>query len=313
MKKLFIMTCLLLQAITTQALPVIDEIVPTGGEPVKVYPDHKRPGVYWYIPLSVEPVSPNSPYKSAMNYSPGKSFTLIFRGQPTVDKSTLQTVAKSLGTTIDNLTPIAYEKTGNLVCQNVFMSPDLQWQFASKIGSYLEIVPVSIHTRDGELADTLYDITTAGGLACTVDVFFKAVSTGYALTIEADLNEVYKQFEMNAHAEGLWWEVDIHVLLQDLYNKKVIRISKIEDSSYSKTPLDKQVKAAWDEISRKIIEELFRQALKLPNEPIVGRGKAWSLRVDYKKSEVNKHFIATLEGKAIQVKESLIGLRLADR
>lgn len=47
MKTFFFLVLTLLGTGTAQAYPVIDRIAETGGEPIKVYPDNFRSGVYW--------------------------------------------------------------------------------------------------------------------------------------------------------------------------------------------------------------------------------------------------------------------------
>lgn len=293
------------------AYPVIDQIVPTGGQAIKVYPDHQTQGVYWYMPQSIEPWSKDDHFKSQLTYKKDQYLTFIFRGQASVEESILKKVAKALNTPISNLTPIAYDSSENLVCQNIYANENLTWLFPSKIGNYLEVVPVSIRTTDPNLMEEVNDLVSGNGLACTVDVTFKAVSTGYHLKMTGDMNEVYSRFEMSAHAEGIWWEVDLHTVLQDLYAKGIIQFEKYEDPDFAQTPLDKQIAASWDEVTKKVIEKMFAPAPKLPEGNTVGRGKAWSLRVDYQKSEVNKNYTVILNSRFVNKKTSQIGLRLA--
>ncbi len=294
-----------------QAYPVIDQIVPTSGLPIKVYPDHATPGVYWYIPQSIEPWSRDARYRSALSYKPGKYLTFVFRGQASVDPQILQQVAAGLHTDIRNLAPIAYDTSSNLVCQNVYVGTDVQWVFPGKIGNYLEVVPVSIRTATPNLIEEIHDLIQNGGLACTVDVTFKAVSTSYHLTMTADMNQIYTRFEAAAHAEGFWWEVDAHVLLQNLYREGIIKITKVEDPETAKTDLDKQLSAAWEEIAKNVAAAIFKPALQLPHGQLAGRGKAFSLRVDYVRSTERAHFMVDLNSRNITSKQSQISLRLA--
>lgn len=295
-----------------QAWPVIDKLVETGGEPIKVYPDQENNGSYWYIPQTIDPVTWDSRYKPALSYTRGKDLTFIFRGQASVDRPMLERVAKALNTDISKFTPIAYDTSNNVVCQNVYLGNDkVTWLYPGHIGNYLEYVPVSIRTTDGEIADEMYSLITSGGFACTVDVTFKAVSTAYKLQMTADMNQVFHRFEAGAHAEGFWWEVDIHTMIQNLYRDGIITFTKIEDVDAPKTSLDQQVQAVWDDVAKQITAMLFRPALKLPDGALAGRGKPWSLRLDYQESTERAHYQATLDSHNITSKSSQIALRLA--
>jgi hypothetical protein len=140
-------------------LPLIDKIANTGGAAVKVYPDRDEPNKYWYIPVSVEPWTRNNQFKSQLYVSPDKSkLTFIFRGQASVDDDTLTNVAKALGVPKANLSPVAYDSTQNLVCQNVFVGEKVQWVWPPKIGGYLEVVPISMRTTDPNMVDELQQL-----------------------------------------------------------------------------------------------------------------------------------------------------------
>jgi len=297
----------------TFAYPVIDTPVPTGTYPVKVYADHEVPGMYWYIPISVDPWTRDSRYQSSLYISPNKDvLSLVFRGQASVDEDILRGVARSLGVSVNQLTPIAYDYSKDLFCENLYANlPNVQWLFPKQIGNYLEIVPVSLRVTGTDLVQEVNTLIQNGGLACVVSVGFKAVSTGYKVEMTADMNTVYERFEAAAHGEYLWWEVDIHTLLEKLRSEGVITIRSLEDTSIPQTELDKKIQASMDQITSKVIDLLFVQKLKLPTEPIVGRGKPFSLRVDYRKTEENKHFKLSLEADKVQIKDSQIGLRIA--
>ena len=127
----------------------------------------------------------------------------------------------------------------------------------------------------------------------------------------ADLNTVYERFEANAHAEGFWWEADIHTLLESLRKEGVIKITSLEDTSLPQTELDKKIQASMDQVTTQIINLMFVQKLKLPTEPIVGRGKPWSIRADYRRSEENSHYHTVLQADKVQIKDSQIGIRMA--
>ena len=125
----------------------------------QVYPDRDEPNKYWYIPVSVEPWTRNNQFKSQLYVSPDKSkLTFIFRGQASVDDDTLTNVAKALGVPKANLSPVAYDSTQNLVCQNVFVGEKVQWVWPPKIGGYLEVVPISMRTTDPNMVDELQQL-----------------------------------------------------------------------------------------------------------------------------------------------------------
>jgi len=290
--------------------PIVDEAVGTAGEPVKVYHDRLNPNIYWYIPLSIEPWARNNQYKSQLTRH-GNNLTFVFRGQASVDMNTLSRVAAANNTDVRNFTPIAYDYSRNLTCQNVFVGEALQWVWPKMIGNYLEVVPVSLRTTNKDLADELEELIKGNGLACTVEVGFKAVYTAYHLKMTADMNRVYQKFQAAAHAEGLWWEVDVATTLQQLRTDGVIQFDVVQDVSVPNTPLDTQVLKATDEIVKKVTAALFTPALTLPSGDLPGRGKAWSLRASFVKSEEMAHYVVELNSRNISVKDSQIGLRLA--
>ncbi len=297
---------------TASALPLIDKIANTGGEAVKVYPDLDQPSKFWYIPVSVEPWTRNEKYKSQLYVANDKSsLTFMFRGQASVDEETLTNVAKALNVPKANLSPIAYDKTQNLTCENVFVGEKIQWSWPPKMGGYLEVVPIAIRTTDSKLVPTLENLITGNGLNCFVEYSFRGVYSAYWIKIKANLNSVYDRFKAEAHAEGLWWEVDISTFLEKLEKDGTIHIEKVEDPSAPKTPLDDQVLAATDNILKKFVAEIFTPVLKLPTGDIVGRGKPWSLRVKYDHSEENKRFGFNLHSQQVASKESLITIRMA--
>jgi len=298
-------------ASSAMAYPLLDVAVPSGGLPIKIYKDHAVPGVYYYIPQSIEPWSINDDYKSQVVYKKGKSITFVFRGQASVDADMLKQAAKAIGTKVDNLLPIAYDSSENLTCQNVYAADELTWAFPSKIGNYLEVVPVTLRSTNPNVVDEINELVTGGGLACIVDVTFKAVTTGYHVTMKADMNEVYTRFEAGFSASYMFFEVDLHTVIQKLIQDGVITIEKYEDPEYANTPLDQQVAASFDQIEQKVIELMFTPAPKLPAGGIPAASRPFSLRVDYQKSEMHKHYEADLDGKYVSKKTSSIGLRLA--
>lgn len=294
------------------AYPVIDQAVPVGGNPIAVYRDYQNPKVYWYIPQSIEPWKRDNRFRSSL-FDEGGTLSFVFRGQASVEDAMLDDVARSLGTSKNNLMPIAYDESGNLVCQNFFVDEDkVAWVFPKAIGNYLEVVPVSIRTRNPAVIDELrYHLSQGGGLACTVEVKFKGVSTAYRLKVVANFNKVYERFEAAAHAEGLFWEVDLRTMLERFRQERLIEISSLEDVSMPQTEFDKKIQAATDEILKAITTAMFTPALKLPQGDIAGRGKAWSLRADYRRSEESNRVELTLNSSKVQQKSSQIGLRLS--
>jgi hypothetical protein len=303
----------LLTATSVFAYPLIDTPVATGTYPVKVYADSEVQGMYWYIPISIDPWTRDNRYESSLYMNQKRDvLSFVFRGQASVDENTLKGVARALGVSVDHLTPIAYDYSKDLFCENIYANdPNVQWVFPKQIGNYLEIVPVSLRATGADLVDEISTHIQNGGLACVVSVGFKAVSTGYKVEMTADLNTVYERFEADVHAEGFWWEVDIHTLLEKLRSEGVISIRSLEDTSIPQSELDKKIQASMDQVTSKIIEMLFVQKLQLPTEPMAGRGKPWSLRMDYRRTEENKHYRTDLTADKIQVKDSQIGLRIA--
>src|SRR5579885_301803 len=285
------------------AYPKIDDIVPSAGQPIKVYRDADRPGEFWYIPQSIEPWSRDGLYKSVL-FQNDDTLTFIFRGQASVDEDMLQKVAQANNTTIDHFAPIAYDYSKNLTCQNVYAGdPNVQWVFPQMIGNYLEVVPVSLRAKTPDLVNEIGYLIKNGGLACTVSVGFKAQNLAYHLNVTANMDSIYDRFEAEAHAGGFFWEADIHTMIEHLYRDHVITFTKVEDSSIPETDLDKQINSAFDDAVSKIIADLFTPALKIPNEPMADRGAPFSLRVDYRHSEDHAHWSADIKGDAIQVKD----------
>lgn len=292
------------------AYPKIDQIVPSAGQPIKVYRDADNPNEFWYIPQSIEPWSRDGLYKSVL-YQSNSTLTFIFRGQASVDLDMLHKVADANGTTIDHFAPIAYDYSKDMVCQNIYAGdPNVQWLFPTMIGNYLEVVPVSLRVKSPDLIDEVSYLIKQGGLACTVSVGFKAQNLAYRVHVTADLDQVYHRFEAAAHAEGLWWEADARALIEKLYRERVVKIESLEDSSIPQTEIDKKLLASFDEVVNKIVAALFTEALKIPNQPIADRGKPWSLRADFRQSEDHAHWGIDLQSDKIQVKNTQISLRL---
>lgn len=296
----------------THAYPLIDQAVATGGEPIRVYRDHADTKVFWYIPQSIEPWQRDGTYRSSF-YRDENALSFVFRGQASVEERMLKRVAAALNISVSQLTPIAYDYSRNFICQNFYMQEDaVAWLFPTMIGNYLEVVPVSLRTRNKLIFDELeYHLTRGGGLGCTVEVGFKALYSKYNLKLEADFNKVYKRFEAGAHAEGLWWEVDLHTMIESLRRDHVIKITSLEDTAEDPSEFDKKIQAAMDEVMKHIVTSMFTPALKLPQGELAGRGKAWSLRTDYVESRENSNYQATLDSRRVTVKNSQISLRMA--
>jgi hypothetical protein len=317
MKKIIfsVFSLLLFQSIAPSALayPDLNQPAGTSGLPIKVYRDHDVTSLYWYIPVSVEPWTRNNLYRSAL-YKDDRGLSFVFRGQPSVDMETLTSVAKGLGIPLANLTPIAYEESKDLVCQNIYAGdPNVTWLFPKSIGNYLEVVPVSLRVKGADLATEVNYLITHGGLACTVTVTFKAYSMAYKAHLIADLNEVYHRFEAALHGEYFIFEVDVHTLIQSMIHDGTIKLTLDEDPGIPQTTLDQKMNAAFEDVEKRIVAKLFEPSLKIPDGPMAGRGKPFSLRVDYRSSTENSHYELDLESTKIQIKQSQIGLRIANQ
>jgi hypothetical protein len=308
----FLSWVLLTPVTAALAYPVTDQVVATGGESIKVYPDHQTPGVYWYIPQSIEPWRKDNRYRSSL-YRTANTLSFIFRGQASVDDALLERVSKALKTSRAHLAPIAYDYSKDLVCQNVWAGDtDLKWVFPKMIGNYLEIVPISLRTSSPSLVEELgFHLAEGGGLGCTVSVGFKAVTTGYKLMMYANMNTVYTRFEIAAHAEYFWWEADLRAMIESLFREKVVEIKTLEDVSIPQSELDKKVVVAMDEIIKRVTDMMFTPALKLPDGPMEGRGKPFSLRADYRRSAQNDTYRTVLDSQRIQVKDTQLNIRMA--
>jgi hypothetical protein len=294
------------------AYPVIDQPVDVRGLPIAVFKDYQNPNVYWYIPQSIEPWKRDDRYRSSL-FNKNGTLSFVFRGQASVDEAMLEQVAKAVGTSKDRFMPITYDESSGLVCQNFFMEEDkVSWLFPTQIGNYLEVVPLSLRTKNREVIPELeHHLTSGGGLACTVSVKFKGVSTAYKLKAVADFTKIYERFEAAAHAEGLWWEVDLHTMIEKLRSERLIDIQTLEDATLPQTELDKKIQAATDEILKAITTAMFTPTLKLPQGDIAGRGKPWSLRADYRRSEETSHVRFNLDSSKVQLKSSQISIRLS--
>jgi hypothetical protein len=293
-----------------QAYPQIDSVVPTAGAPLKVYRDHDDPNQFWYIPTSIEPWSRDDTYKSSL-YETDKVLSFVFRGQASVEEKDLEKVADVNGVSINNFSPIAYEYSKNVECEDFYSSTDVQWLFPSMIGNYLEVVPVSLRTTNPDLIQEIGSHLKDGGLACTVEVGFKANATAYDVTFSTDLDRVYHKFQADLHAEYFIFEADIATTIQSLVTDGTITIKVTQDSTLAQSEIDKQQQAAMNSIETTIIQQLFTPELKLPDGDLVGRGKPFSLRASWASSEEHKNYKLHIQGSDVVIKDSQIGIRLA--
>jgi hypothetical protein len=315
MKSLFInsLFSLIFFAGTANAYPDLMQPVGTSGLPLKVFKDHDRSDLFWYIPISVEPWTRDSTYRSALfKDENNRALSFVFRGQPSVEESMIREVAKGQKVPVANFTPIFLEYSKDFTCQNIYAGdPNVTWLFPNQIGNYLEMVPVSIRVKnDPELVKEVFNLINGGGLACTVSVGFKAYSMAYKAHYNFDLNQVYSRFESSAHAEGFWWEIDLHTVLQSMRQEGAFDFHLDEDTTIPTSVLDQKMAAAFEDLERNVITLLFTPAMKLPNGSLPDRGKAFSLRADYIRSEQNSHFLLKLSSDKVTVKNSQIGIRL---
>ena len=307
-----LLTGIIATSYNAHAEPDLMQPVGTAGLPLKVYRDHDRnSNVYWYIPTSVEPWTLDDQYKSVLSKTP-TALTFIFRGQQSASEEMLKKIAKANNTSINNFTPISYEYSKDLVCQNVYASdPNVTWLFPHAIGNYLEIVPVSLRVvNDQSLINEIDYILRNGGLACTVAVGFKAYTMAYHAHFTFNLNQVYSRFEAAAHGELGWFEVDIHTTLQEMKQQGFFKFHLDEDTSIEQTVLDQKMTSAFEDLEKRIITLIFEAAPRIPNGSLPDRGKPFSLRVDYVRSEFNANFELDLSSDKVKVKDSQIGLRI---
>ncbi len=299
-----------LGAHTARALPLMDRPVPTGAEPVKVFPDDRTPGIYWYVPLSIDPWSRDSRYRSSL-YETDDVLSFVFRGQASVDEGILRRVAAGVGTSIDQMVPISYESSRDLICQNFFADdPRVTWIMPKAIGNYLEIVPISLRATGRELVQEIGSQIRSGGLNCAVGVAFKGVSTAYRVEMHADLNRVYDRLETLYGGKFLWWQSEIRALVESLHREGTITIQTLEDATLPPTELARKVQASMEKVTQVIIEQMFVPELKLPNEPMAGRGRAFGMNADYRRSAEKARFSAILQADQVQLRESQLAIRM---
>jgi hypothetical protein len=178
LKSLLLLGITLLPALC-QAYPQIDQEVKTGLTSMKVYRDHDNPSLYWYIPTSIEPTTDDI-YKSSL-YRDDKELSFIFRGQSSINDIELQKAATAAGTSINNFSPIDFNFTKNVTCQDVSNISDVQWALPPTIGNYGEIIPISIRTTNPKLIGEIGTLITGAGMECIVGIEFKASSLSVQL------------------------------------------------------------------------------------------------------------------------------------
>jgi hypothetical protein len=317
MKLLFLLSVILntlfviLNQSTALAYPAIDQPVSTGGLPVAVYRDFSRSDIYWYLPTSIEPWTRDSRYRSSL-YDQDGVLSFIFRGQASVDERTLGELATFLHVPPSGLIAVPYEDSKNFVCQNIFIESDhVSWTFPKMIGNFQEVLPISIRTKNPKIIGELRSHLKSGGLACTVEVSFKAISSAYRLEVHANLNRIYDGFRAAGHVSGFWWSADLSAALEKLKEDHAIEISSLEDSSLTPSELDTQIKAAMDDLLKTITTALFTPALKLPEGDVNGRGSAWRLRGDYRHTTENQDMRLFLDANKTQFRNTQISVRLA--
>lgn len=290
--------------------PLIDRATQTGALKVQVFPDNLINGVYWYVPTSIEPLVVNGEPLSEL-YSSHDELAFMFRGQASVDESTLSELAQNLGVPRSNLKPIFYNNNRVSACvTELFDEKEVRWMIPKQMGNYMEILPFGVRTKNRELIPLLTHYFNGKGLSCVYEYEFSAAYTSYKVHVEMDLNRIYTRFQSQAHAEGLWWEVDLKVLLEQMRREGLLKITQYQDTSSPETKLDEQIRAAFDDLLKKVIAMIFVPAIKIQDGEMVGRGRPWSLRVDYRRQSEYNHFVFDLESQAVQQKTSTIGVRL---
>jgi hypothetical protein len=293
------------------AYPLIDKATKTGDNKLQVFPDNFVGGLYWYVPTSVEPLVENGKPMSEL-YVGSNELMFMFRGQASVSEELLNEVAQSLGVPRSNLKPIFYDENKMTACSTSMFEPnEVKWMVPQQLGNFMEIVPFGARTRNKELIPVLAEYFNGTGLACLYEYKFSGAYTAFKVHVELDLNRIYTRIQNEAHAEGLWWEVDLKSFMERLKREGLLTITQYQDSTTtSPTVIDEKIKASFDDVLTKVITMIFTPATKLHDEDMVGRGKPWSLRSDYRRQEENNHFVFDLESQAVQKRTSQIAIRL---
>jgi len=309
-KAIFLTLSLILASTQGLAYPLIDRATQTGDLRIQVFPDNLVGGLYWYVPTSVEPVVENGTALSEL-YVNRNELLFMFRGQASVSEDILSALAKNLNVPRSNIKPIFYNSNKVAACAtDLFEGEPVQWMIPKQMGNYMEILPFGVRTKNKELIPVLSDYFNGKGLACVYEYEFNAAYTAYKVHVELDLNRIYTRFQSHAHAEGLWWEADIKVLLERMVREGYLKITQYKDDNAPDTKLDEQIRAAFDDVLKRVVGMIFTPAIKIRDEEMVGRGRPWSLRADYRKQEENNHFTFDLESQGVQKKTSTISVRL---
>lgn len=305
-----IMLCILFFSCQGFTYPLIDRATKTGELKLQVFPDNLVGGLYWYVPTSIEPIVNNGSPMSEL-YQTKDELLFMFRGQASVDESILSTLANNLGVPRSNLKPIFYNSNKLSACaMDLFDEGDIKWMAPKQMGNYMEILPFGVRTRNKEMIPILSNYFNGKGLGCVYDYEFSAAYTAYKVKVVMNLNRIYTRFQSHAHAEGFWWESDIKLLLEKLQREGYLTIEQYQDPTSPDTKLDEQIRAAFDDILKKVVTMIFTPAVKLQDGEMVGRGKPWSLRSDYRQQTENNQFTFNLESQSVQKKSSAISVRL---
>jgi len=305
----FILGTLLISA-NCFGYPLIDRATQTGEYRIQVFPDNFIGGLFWYVPTSIEPIVENGLPMSELSQT-NDELLFLFRGQASVEESTLSALAQNLGVPRSNLKPIYYNSNKISACvMDLFDKDEVRWLVPQSMGNFMEILPFGIRTKNKDLIPILSRYFNGKGLTCLYEYEFNAVYTSFKVHVELDLNRIYTRFQNQAHAEGFWWEADIKILIEKLMREGYLKIVQYQDTSSSDSKLDEQVRAAFDDILKKVVGMIFIPTVKIQEGEIDGRGRPWSLRTDYRQKIENNHFTFDLESQSVQKKVSTIGVRL---
>lgn len=297
-------------ATQANAYPLLDKGTKTGDKKLQVFPDNFVDGLFWYVPTSVEPLVENGVPVSELHIG-ANELMFMFRGQASVSENLLGEVAKNLGVPRSNLKPIFYDENKMTACAtSLFDADEVKWMVPQQLGNFMEIVPFGARTRNKELIPVLDEYFRGQGLACLYEYKFSGAYTAFKVHVELDLNRIYTRFQSEAHAEGIWWEVDLKAFMERLEREGYLKITQYQDTSVPDAKLDEKIRASFDDVMAKVISMVFTPTLRLHDEDIVGRGRPWSLRMDYRSQVENNHFVFDLESQGVQKRTSTIAIRL---
>jgi hypothetical protein len=297
-------------ATQANAYPLADRPANVGNIDIQVFPDNLVGGLYWYVPTSVEPLMKNGVPQSWLDATEDE-LVFMFRGIPSVDENTLNDLAKNLGIQRSNLKPIFYNSNKISACASDLYDPtEVKWMIPKQMGNFMEILSIGARTKDKLLIQSLNRHFSGTGLSCVYEYDFSAAYTAYKVHVEIDLNRIYSRIQNEAHAEGMWWEVDLKSFMERMQREGHLTIVQYQDSTSPDTKLDDQIRASFDDVLTKVIGMIFTPAIKIHDEDMVGRGRPWSLRQDYRSQAEYNHFTFDLESQAVQKKASTISVRL---